>query len=264
MISQSRDSVASDLVAGLLDWPLWVRLGWYDVVARYRRSWVGPLWLVATTVIFVVALGIVYSLLFKASITDYMPYVALGTVIWSYISAVTAESLQTYVEAEVYMRQVRRSPILYTMRVVWRNLIVFSNQFAVALVVAIGFGKFNVFYLPVIMLGIILLAVQAVWLSIVLGILGTRFRDMAQIVQNLLQVTFFVTPILWPATALGSNKWIADMNPLYHLIQIVRAPMLGEMPGPVSYLVVGGMTLIGFSMAYCFYTKFRHRIVYWL
>lgn len=264
MISRTRDSAAGDVWAGLLDWPLWIRLGWYDVVARYRRSWVGPFWLVATTIIFVVSLGTVYSVIFNASIKDYMPFVALGTVIWSYISAVSGESLQTFVESEVYIRQVRRSPIIYTFRVVWRNFIIFGNQFIVAVLVALIFNKVSLAYIPLALFGVVLLAVQGVWLSMLLGILGTRFRDLAQIVQNLLQIAFFITPVLWPASALGNNKWIAEVNPLYHLMQIVRGPIIGELPALRSYVIVLSLTAIGTMAAYFFYNKFRQRIVYWL
>jgi ABC-type polysaccharide/polyol phosphate export permease len=264
MTTLSKDSAAEDLVAGLLDWPLWLRLGWYDVVSRYRRSWVGPLWLVATTMIFVVSLGFVYSVLFKVPVSDYMPFVALGTVIWTFISAVTSESLQTFVEAEVYMRQVRRSPMIYSCRVVWRNVIIFANQFAVALLVAIFFGKFSLAYLPLTVIGFIFLVAQAVWINMFLSILGTRFRDLGPIIQNVLQVLFFITPILWTPTSLGANSWIAQANPVYHLIQILRAPILGQAPELLSYLIVCSMTVIGFAASFYFYSKFRQRIVYWL
>nr|WP_255616505.1 ABC transporter permease [Microvirga puerhi] len=264
MVSYSKNSATNDLVVGLLDWPLWSRLGWYDVVARYRRSWVGPLWMIATTIIFVVSLGIVYSVLFKIAIKDYMPFVALGTVIWTYISAVTSESLQTFVEAEVYMKQVNRSPIVYCCRVVWRNTIIFGNQLIVALLVAVVFGKFSIYYFPLAVLGLVILIVQGVWINILLGVLGTRFRDLGPLVQNLIQICFFVTPILWQPDSLGSNRWIAEINPAYHLIQILRAPILGQTPEAVSYIAVIGLTVVGFGVAFYFYQKFRHRIVYWL
>lgn len=263
MIS-NKGSTVDDLIAGLLDWRLWLRLGWYDVVARYRRSWVGPLWLIATTVIFVVSLGAVYSILFKMTIRDYMPFVALGTVCWSYISAVTSESLQTFVEAEVYIRQVHRSPIIYTCRVVWRNIIIFANQLLVAFLVVVVFGKFSISHLPLVFIGLAFLILQAVWISVFLGILGTRFRDLIQIVQNVLQMAFFVTPILWMPNALGENSWIATINPFYHLIQLLRAPMLGQTPAMLSYVIVSGVTVVGFIAAYYFYNRFRQRIVYWL
>ncbi|WP_210497145.1 ABC transporter permease [Microvirga antarctica] len=264
LIKSGHSSAANDMVVGIMDWRLWLRLGWYDVVARYRRSWVGPFWMLATTVIFVVSLGAVYSILFKMSLRDYMPYVAIGTVTWSYISAVTSESLQTFVEAEVYIRQVHRSPIIYTLRVVWRNLIIFGNQLIVAFLVAVVFGKFSLAHMPLVAIGLMFLFLQAVWISIFLGILGTRFRDLTQVVQNIMQVSFFVTPILWMPTSLGDNSWIATINPFYHLIQLLRAPMLGQNPEVFSYVFASCFTLAGFVAAYFFYSKFRNRIVYWL
>jgi lipopolysaccharide transport system permease protein len=264
MSVSNRISAANDVIEGLCDWRIWLRLAWYDIIARFRRSWVGPLWLIATTILFVLSLGVVYSILFNTPITDFLPYVAVGLVVWSFISSATSESLQTFVEAEIYMKQVRRSPIVYVCRVVSRNVIVFANQFLVALIVVIAFNKFSIWHLPLALIGIIALASQAVWLSIVLGILGTRFRDLMPLVQSILQITFLVTPIVWPSSALGSKIWIAEINPFYHFVEIVRLPMLGEIPSVASYSMVACITAIGFGSALYFYRQFAHRIIYWL
>jgi ABC-2 type transport system permease protein/lipopolysaccharide transport system permease protein len=257
-------SPLAEVLAGAMLWRVWIRFGWHDVVARYRRSWVGPIWLVLSMLIFVIALGLVYSLLFNIPVPEYLPFVAIGIVTWTFISSIATESVQTFVEAEGYIRQINRPLSIYVYRVIWRNVIVFSNQFVAALGVALVFNRLYISYLPLALIGLALLAAQAVWITLLIGIIGARFRDLVPIVQNIVLVMFFITPIMWPPSALKHNTWIADINPLYHMIELVRSPLLGTVPPYYSYLMVIGMALIGFLLALRIYGRFRSRVVYWL
>jgi ABC-type polysaccharide/polyol phosphate export permease len=254
----------ADVIVGLRAWRLWSKFAWHDMVARYRRSWVGPFWLVLTTAIFVGAMSLVYSTLFHMSVREYVPFVAAGIVSWGFIAATASESVATFVEAETYIRQVRVNLFVYVFRVVWRNVLVFAHQFAVVLIVLILFGKFTLLTLPLAIFGIFLFLLQAVWVAPLLGLLGTRFRDLQPIITNLLQVMFFVTPVLWPASLLGPRQWIADINPLQSLIAILREPLLGVVPSMKDYLYVIAITAAGFVLATLIYGRFRLRVVYWL
>jgi lipopolysaccharide transport system permease protein len=257
-------SASLDFLEGLMAWRLWLRFGWHDIVARYRRSWVGPLWLIATIVIFVVALAFVYSTLFKVSLAEYLPFVAVGVVVWNFISAICSESVMTFVESEVYIRQIRRSPFVYVLRVIWRNIIVFLNQFVVALAVVLFFASTTPQHFLLALLGIVLLLLQTLWIVPLVGLIGARFRDLLPIIQSVLQICFFVTPVIWPARALAGKEWVALANPFHHVIDLVRAPLLGTTPALESYLIVLGMTVLGFAAAHLFYSRFRFRIIYWL
>lgn len=257
-------SASFDFFEGLMAWRLWLRFGWHDIVARYRRSWMGPLWLIATIVVFVAALAFVYSTLFVVPLAEYLPFVAVGVVVWNFISAICSESVMTFVESEVYIRQIRRSPFVYIFRVIWRNVIVFLNQFVVALVVIVLFGSTNVPHFLLGIIGIGILILQTLWIVPLVGLIGARFRDLLPIIQSALQICFFVTPVLWPAKALSGKEWVAHLNPFYHMVDVVRAPFLGSVPALSSYLIVGALTAAGFVAAHLFYSRFRFRIIYWL
>jgi lipopolysaccharide transport system permease protein len=257
-------AACADLIAGLCAWRLWSKFARHDMVARYRRSWVGPFWLVLTTAIFVGAMTCVYSTLLHMATPDYVPFVTIGIVTWGFISATTNESVTTFVEAETYIRQVRINLFVYVFRVVWRNVLVFAHQFTVVLMVLAFFGKFELNQLPLVVLGIFLFLLQAVWVAPLLGLLGTRFRDLPPIITNVLQVLFFVTPVMWPASLLGPRRWIADLNPINSLIAVIREPLLGAAPTMANYLYVIAITAVGFLLAAIFYGRFRLRVVYWL
>jgi ABC-type polysaccharide/polyol phosphate export permease len=214
--------------------------------------------------IFIGALSIVYSTLFQTDIREYVPYVAIGIVAWSFISAVASESLNTFVEAEAYIRQIRVNLFVYVLRVLWRNVLVFANQFVIVFVVLALFGRLGLRTLPLAFVGMLLLLLQALWVTPLLGLLGTRFRDLQPLIANALQVLFFVTPVLWSPALLGSRRWIADLNPLSSLIAVVREPLLGSVPAVGNYAAVLAITVVGFVLGMVLYGRFRQRAVYWL
>ncbi len=257
-------AAGADAIEGLRAWRLWSKFAWHDMVTRYRRSWVGPLWIVLTPAIFVSAMSLVYSTLFHMAVREYLPFVATGTVLWGFIAAIASESIGSFVEAETYIRQMRVNLFVYVFRVVWRNVIVFAHQFAVVLIVLVFFGKFTPQTLPAAIFGLFLFLLQAVWTAPLLGLLGTRFRDLQPIITNMLQVVFFVTPIMWPASFLGPRRWIADFNPFQSLIAVLREPLLGVVPTIWDYLYVIAITAGGFLVATLVYGRFRLRVVYWL
>jgi ABC-type polysaccharide/polyol phosphate export permease len=249
---------------GARAWRLWTKFAWHDMVARYRRSWIGPLWLVLSTAIFIGALSFVYSTLFQMNTREYVPFVAIGVVMWGFISSVATESVNTFVEAETYIRQIRLNLFVYVLRIIWRNVLVFAHQFIVVLLVLILFAKIELRTLPLAALGLLLLLLQAIWVVPLLGLLGTRFRDLQPIITNVLQVLFFVTPVIWLPSLLGARRWIADINPLHSLIALVREPLLGGVPEPTNYAIVVATTIAGTVTAMLLYTRFKNRIVYWL
>ena len=97
-------------------------------------------------------------------------------------------------EAENYLRQMRVNPFIFVFRVLWRTILVFLHQFAVALVVVALTGRLSIALLPVAAIGLVLMFAQGLWIIPLLGLLGTRFRDLQPIITNLLQILFFMTP----------------------------------------------------------------------
>ena len=109
-----------------------------------------------------------------------------------------------------------------------------------------------------------IIAFNGIWLSLLLGLLSARYRDIPQIITSLAQLLFFITPIFWRPEMLSTNRWIADWNPIFHLIELVRAPLLGNPVPATSWLVALAVTLSGWLFALAFFARYRARIAYWL
>ncbi len=111
-----------------------------------------------------------------------------------------------------------------------------------------------------------LFCLNAVWITMLLGSLCARFRDIQQLVGTLLQISLFLTPIFWsPDQLTGRTAMLAQFNPMYHLIAVVRDPMLGKAPETVALACCRSHSdLSDGRLTFQMLTKFRPRIVYWL
>lgn len=272
LISQVRASLnpvglsraLADIRSGLLQWPLWGYLGYHDIRQRYRRSMLGPLWITISMGVMVGALGLLYGTIFKQDISNYLPYLATGFVVWGFISSLITDGMQVFSRSESVIRQMAAPLSVYVYREIWANLVIFAHNMAIYVLVAIWFGVKVNDSLLLVPAGLLLLLVNGVWIGILLGLLSARFRDIPLIVQNVVQVVFFLTPIIWRPEMLPERSVFVDANPLYHLVEIIRAPLLGHAPAMESWWAVLSLTVVGWVLTLLFYSAYRWRIPYWV
>lgn len=258
-----RDAIA-DFARGIGLAELWLTMGWYDVRQRYSRSVFGPFWVTISLGVFVAGLGITYAALFRVPVITYLPYVTVGMVLWSLITALLNEGAATFTAATAAIKQMPAPIAIHVLRVVWRNLIILAHNGVIVLLVLVAcdvkLGWAGLAALP----GFALLLLNGIGWSVTLGLISARFRDMMPLVANATQMLLFVTPVLWRAEDLGERRALAEFNPLFHLIEIVRAPLLGAGFRVDSFAVALVVTALNLALALVVYTRLRWRVAYWL
>jgi lipopolysaccharide transport system permease protein len=254
----------NDIKVGMLATHVWLALGWHDIRQRYRRSVLGPFWFTLSTLIMVAVLGALYSTLLVQEITEYLPYLGVGLVVWHYLSACVNEGSTAFIGSAYLIRQIRMPITVHVCRIVWRNFVILLHSLPIIVIMFFIFGHVPGLGILLVIPGLLLLLLNGVWVGIVLGILCARYRDVLPIVGNLLQVAFFFTPIMWSKELLKGRAWVADYNPLHHLIEIVRAPILGQPIELQSWVWSMGLLLLGFSAAQYLMVRCRNRVPYWL
>jgi lipopolysaccharide transport system permease protein len=254
----------SDFRQGLKMWQLWVRLGWNDILQRYRRSMLGPFWLTASMAIMVVALGVLYAELFGSPIHDFLPYLCVGLLVWNLMSSFLTEGGTLFTGAESYIKQIRLPYSVYVYRSTWSKLAIFGHNIIIYFGVLIYFqiwpGSVGLLAIP----GLLLVLVNGAAATLCIGMISARFRDVPQLINSAVQIVFFVTPIMWKPELLRARTYIAEFNPFYHLVEVVRAPLLGTWPSTTNYVAVLLITLINFLVVGTFFARFRSRISYWV
>ncbi len=253
-----------DIADGLGAVHIWGVLGLHDIRQRYRRSVLGPFWFTLSTLIMVSVLGALYATLLQQEISDYVTFLAVGLVVWQYIATVANEGCTAFTSVDYLIKQVRLPLTVHVVREVWRNFLILLHSLPVVVILLMAFGKTPSWGFLSVPLGLGALFLNGLWIGVVLGIVCTRFRDIPPIVGNLVQVAFFFTPVMWAPEFLGDRSWIAVYNPLYHVIEVVRAPLLGRAVGLQSWLWVGAMLVTGFALAQVLMNRYRSRVPYWL
>lgn len=264
MDNRASERARKDILDSLVSRHIWLTLGWLDIKQRYRRSALGPWWITLSLGITVLTMGVLYAKLFKQDIHSYLPFLAIGMVFWNLVSALITESSTVFIAAEGIIKQLPMSFGIHVLRMIWRNVIIFFHNMLVVFGVLLFFGIRPGPSLLLFPLVVILVMANGYWVGILVGILGTRFRDIAQIIASVVQILFFLTPVMWTPASLTHKVWIMEYNPLYHVLAIARNSLTGGAIPYASYGVVFGMTFLGWILAFRFLVRYRSRIPYWL
>ncbi|HHL4077543.1 MULTISPECIES: ABC transporter permease [unclassified Burkholderia] len=254
----------ADLKKSITAWRLWTLLGWLEIRQRYARSRLGPFWLTISMGVMITSLGVVYGTLFGQKINEYLPFLACSLVLWGTFSATIQEGSVAYINSAPYIRQMATPKLIYILQVVWRNLIVLAHNFVIVIALMAIFGVKRWETLPMFIPALLLFVANATWIAMVIGLLSARFRDLPQIVGALLQVAFYVTPIIFRPDALNRFSFIVEWNPLAYLIDVVRSPLIGQIPSGTSWAVAIGMAVIGWPVALYMTGRYLKRIPYWV
>ena len=268
--TRSWRKAADDLIGGWKQRQLWGHLAWQDIRQRYRRSVLGPIWITISMAVTAVALGVLYAGLFQNDLSVQLPYILVGFIVWAFISGCISEGSEVFITNEGLIKQLPAPLSVHVYRLVWRQVLFFAHNmivYAVMFVIfpqPLGWASLTVF--P----ALVLLTVNGAWVALLLGIVTTRFRDMAPITQSLVQLLFFLTPIVWIYQDLLDNPAVADrarlveFNPLLHFIEIVRQPLLGEEQHLRHWTVVLVITVVGWALTFAVVRRFRSRVAYWV
>lgn len=249
----------------LQEWIRWARLGWFDIESRYRRTTFGPMWIVLVTGMTVSAIGFVYGSLFRVPVRDFIPYVAIGLIIWGWISSSLIEAGTSFSAYKFVLLNQPLNPSSIVVRVVVRNGAILLHNGLVILLLFVVFGRIPATQMLMAVPGMLLVGATVFAGATVTAFACTRFRDLQQVLVAFLSLGLLVTPVIWSPEVLGEHRaFIAYINPLTHLLDLVRLPLLGRMPSLVNWIVSSGMMVVLSVMAVFMVRRYRHLVPFWL
>jgi ABC-type polysaccharide/polyol phosphate export permease len=267
MLGISRADVVAataDLRAGVTSFELWHLLAWNELTQKYRRSLIGPWWLTLSLAITIGAIAVLFSAIYRLNLTQVLPNMCLGYIVWTMITSIVSEGCLGFMTFRGYIHQARRPLTLYVCWIVWRNVIVFAHNSIIYVIVAIAFGVWpgaaGLLALP----GLLITLIGVGAAAMLTGIAAARYRDIPPIVQSVLGVIFFTTPILWEPEQLGRYIWLAYINPVTYLLEIIRDPLLGRVPPASIWGLAILMCAVGWGITFLMLARFRKRVPYWL
>jgi len=258
---------AVDLTDTARLWPLVWTLSLFDIRLRYRGSLLGPLWLTLSTAIMVGAIGFLYARLFHQDVRAYLPFLTISLVLWNFISTVASEATTCFTQADAMIRSIRMPHSVHAARVVMRNTLVLGHNIVVVAVVFALLGTRPGLDSFTLLPGFLLWLADAFAASLLLGLFGARFRDIPPIIASVMQIAFYVTPIMWSPAMLahrGLARAFVELNPFYALLEIIRAPLLGQPFEPGAWHLAVLYSLGLFLITGLIFVRARPRLPYWL
>ncbi|KZM68308.1 ABC transporter permease [Nocardia terpenica] len=268
--SQSFGRAFSDLRDGFAQRELWLQLGWQDIKQRYRRSVLGPFWITIATGVQATAMGVLYSAILGQDLWTYLPYVTVGLIVWNVINAAILEGSDVYIANEGLIKQLPSALSVHVYRLVWRQFLFFAHNFVIYLVMVPALGIWHHLHWTALLAipAIVLIFLNAMWVSIVFGIFSTRYRDIAPILGSMTLMLFVLTPVMWTTKSLqgrvSERARLVELVPTFHYLEIVRGPLLGDSPRLLSWVVVLTITVVGWVVAILALKRYRSRVPYWV
>lgn len=255
-----------DIIPSIKRYQAWLYLSWFDIKQRYKRSTLGPFWVTISTGILIGMLSILWSTLFKLDVQDYVPFFSIGQVVWTFIAMQLTDASLGFGQFDYIIKQSKVSFSSFILRLISRNLIIFAHNFVIVIFVITFVSDYGWSFTALLsIVGLLLLSITLSGLSLLLAIICTRFRDVQMIIQNLLMVAFYFTPIMWKTDQLSENiKFYVNFNPIVHYMSIIRDPLLGISPSVLSWGVSVIVAISSIFLSLIVLNKYRSRIAYWL
>jgi ABC-type polysaccharide/polyol phosphate export permease len=253
-----------DLAAAVFRPRLWIALSVQDVKARYRGSLLGPWWITISMAALISGMSVLYSNLMHLSLEEYVPWMCCGIVLWGFLAATIQEGCEALTGAAMVLRQTALPTCMFMLRTVLRNMIVLAHNLVIVGAMVLLFNLTD--GLRPFEFAAALLATTFVLICVVTiaSIASARFRDIPQIIAAVLQVLLFLTPVFWRADQLPQKAEFLLANPAFHLIQIMRSPLIGSETPWGSWIFVGILSAALAVAAFFTYASARRRIVHFL
>lgn len=263
---QTRKYLArADFIEGIRKWRIWLLLGWQDIRIRYRRSVLGPFWITLSMGVIICTMGVLYGHLFKVNLAEYLPFLATGMLAWSFISVMLLESPSIFVDSQTFIKQVKLPYSIFIMRMLTRNTIIFLHNILIVIPILLYFKVHLNFSLLFLIWGVFVILFGVFFYGLMLGCLNGRYRDINPIVASLVQILFFLSPIMWPPQNLPQKyTYLVKFNPIAQYVALIREPLLGHIPSWYTVFFTFTVSFLGMVMAFKFFARVRHRVVFWL
>jgi lipopolysaccharide transport system permease protein len=210
------------------------------------------------------SLGVLYAALFHIDTHEYLPFVTLSQVLWAFLGTVVSDACTCFTASEGMIRAVRMPLFLHAMRTLVRNALVLAHNIVVVAVVDIIFAVWPGWYAALTLPGLVVWTIDSLAVCLALGAFCARFRDIGPIVGSIMQIAFFLTPIIWQPQQLGPYMWTLPFNPFYAVIEIVRAPLLGHMPDTATWCSAVLYSLLLCGVSWLMFVRARGRVAFWV
>ena len=254
-----------NLKSSFFSWRIWYSLGLQDILMRYRGSVLGPFWITINTAISAFSMGYLYGILLGIDRSTFLPYFTAGIMSWNFISSTANDSTRIFRESKSYLENIPVPPVVYIFRLVFRNMVIFAHTLPVYIAVAVIYQIKIDFHILLLIPTLFILCSNAIFYGTVIAFMSARFPDVGSIVSNILQILFFITPIMWSPDKLPPQYHLfLSLNPFYYFVNLIRNPLLGLSFDLKDAMGVAILTALGLLLFAAVIKTYSRRVIFWL
>jgi ABC-type polysaccharide/polyol phosphate export permease len=233
---------------------------------RYKRSVLGVMWTMLNPLFLMVILAFVFSHVLKLQVEHFEVYLLSALILWTFFSQATSWSTACFLSYAPIIKRVYLPRSIFVLATVLSGVVNLVIELVpLAIIMAVVGHSFSpaLVFLPV---PILFTTLFALGVSLALAPLSLMFADIVPIYQVVLSACFYVTPIIYPLTALPeAYRRILVLNPMTHLVEAFRTPIYqGAIPSRnvlITSAVSGvGTLLIGSAI----FRRYSDRIAYYV
>ncbi len=253
-----------DITNSIKKWRVWYNFALFDMKAKYQRTKLGPIWIVLVNLIFVGAISLVWSTIQHTEIQLILPRFFSGFIIWQFLSSFVLEGSEIFTTEKKLICNIPMEKFTFLLKSATSHVLTLLHNFAGFFTVMILVGNWPNFYTLFFLPALILTLVAAIGVSLILSFVVARFRDFGPLVKSLMSVGMLVTPVLWDASQFGSKYYLVYLNPFAIFLDLLRKPLLGQPIGIIELSLAAALTFIISLFAFMVFSRFRHRVIYWI
>jgi ABC-2 type transport system permease protein len=216
-------------------------------------------------------MGLLYAALFNQPIAFFLPYLAVGLIIWQFMASCINEGAEIFIRNEGLIKHLPAPLSVHIFRLVWRQLLFFGHNLLVWAALVVIFRTPLNWTSLMAFPALAVIVLNGTWVTILIGIISTRYRDIPPVTSSVVTLMFFMTPIVWDyeqlrnaSGAVGERARLVELNPFLHFVEILRRPMIGVSFEVRHWLVVLAITVVGWAVALVVLRNYRARVSYWV
>ncbi len=253
-----------DLRGGLSLYYVWIYQAYHDISAKYKRTFLGSLWLSGSFVVMSVSYSILFGALFRQPLQVALPYIMSGLLVYGLVSFVLTDGVEMFIGNAGIIKNHAYPFTFYAFHTQCKSFFLFLFNLVIFWIFVLVIGAISVPHWTILLSFPIVLAFMFFW-GMLCGMMGARFRDLRFMLPYIAQLFNVLTPLFWRPDAIqGPIRTAIELNPFYALVQLIRWPLLGQAPTLLSWQVATGYTVLGMVLWLLFFPLFRRRIPFWL
>ncbi|MDQ2773894.1 MAG: ABC transporter permease [Acidobacteriota bacterium] len=227
-----------------------------DLTIRYKRSVLGFLWALLNPMLLMIVLTVVFSKIMPIAIAHYPVFLLSTLVPWTFFAQSLTYAVESIVGNADLIKKVAVPKVVFPVAAVLSNLVnLLLSLIPLALIVLVLRHPFHWtwIFLPI---PILALAIFTMGFSFFFASANVFYRDIAHVVQIVIQLWFYVTPIIYTLDVFSAQyRWMFKLNPVIYVLNDFRMFVYyGQMP---SLLSVCGSFLCAFVAFFIGYSAFR-------